>query len=456
MSSQSHNPRRAKAISQIYEKVEPTGKIVPSENPWMMAPSAIIIMDVLNRDGAEARFIGGCVRDAILKRPTNDVDIATTLPPDAVTRLLEAAGLKLVPTGIEHGTVTVVTIERDYQITTLRTDVETDGRHAQVSYTSDWTADAARRDFRINTLSASPDGDVYDPFQGLSDLAHGRVRFVGNAVERIDEDVLRILRFFRMFAYFGTPAPNKEALVACRLRAPRLAELSSDRVREEIFKTLKCRDPAAICLMMAGENVFKYLLPEYSDVGTLRMLQWLEQDAIRFDSVQPSALRRLAALVSTDETGAQAIATRFNLSNVDRAQFVTVVAPDWRPSPEMTDVELTATLYKSTPDIVRDIVLIEWAGQLAIQPRQPSGKTTGWQRLIAFIENWQPIKFPLRGQDVLDQGGEPGPEVSALLDRVEAWWQAGNFIANHDACLARLKEEINTLPKIKDDVRSTS
>ena len=444
------------AISELGEQVLPTGKIVPADNPWMTAPSARLIMDVLNKDGAETRFVGGCVRDAVLKREVNDVDIATTLRPDEVTTRLEQAGLKVIPTGVAHGTVTAVAPERHYQITTLRVDVEADGRHAHVAFTSDWTADAARRDFRFNALSATPEGDVYDPFHGLSDLAHGRVRFVGNALERIDEDYLRILRYFRMFAYYGIPAPNKEAMVACRLRAPKLVELSGERMREELVKTLLCRDPASICLMMAGEHIFKYILPEYGDVGRLRTLQWLEQDAIRYDSVRPDALRRLAALVRTDARGGAAIADRFRFSNVERARFIGVVAPEWQARAGMSEYDLARVLRNSTPDIVRDVVLVEWATQLAIQPRQPAGETEGWQHLIEFIETWRPIEFPLRGQDVLDLGITPGPDVSELLKRVEGWWEESGFVPDRDACLNRLRDEHSGVATIVDEVRDSS
>ena len=187
----------------------------------MTAPETRAVMAALTADGGEARFVGGCVRDAVVKRPVDDVDVATTSPPETVMDLLDKAGIKAVPTGIKHGTVSVFIGAKRMEITTLRVDVETDGRHARVAFTDDWTADAARRDFTINTLSCTMEGDIFDPFNGLEDLAYGRVRFVGRAQDRIEEDVLRLLRFFRFFGTYGLPPIDLDALAACRALAHR-------------------------------------------------------------------------------------------------------------------------------------------------------------------------------------------------------------------------------------------
>ena len=199
----------------------------------MQAPATRAVLVALTADGSDVRFVGGCVRDAVLRRPIRDIDIATHDPPERVMALLDAAGIKAVPTGIVHGTVTAVLGKAHFEITTLRRDVETYGRHARVEFTNDWTADAARRDFTINALFCRPDGLIFDPFDGLADLGAGRVRFVGNAMQRIDEDVLRLLRFFRFFAHYGRPPADIEALAACRRRRPNCLSVRRAAVRRD-------------------------------------------------------------------------------------------------------------------------------------------------------------------------------------------------------------------------------
>ena len=222
--------------------------------PWMTAPQTRLVLDALGREGTEVRFIGGCVRDAVLKRPVRDIDLALPLSPQRVMTLLRRANIKAIPTGIDHGTVTAVVDAMQFEITTLRMDVENYGRRAKVAFIDDWSADAARRDFTFNALSCTPDGDIYDYFGGLEDLGHGRVRFVGSARERIAEDVLRLLRFFRFYAYYGRPPPDEEALSACREWAERVQTLSGERVRVELFRTLMATDPADVFqLMRDGE-----------------------------------------------------------------------------------------------------------------------------------------------------------------------------------------------------------
>ncbi|MEE8534186.1 MAG: CCA tRNA nucleotidyltransferase, partial [Alphaproteobacteria bacterium] len=235
----------------------------------MKAPATRAVVDALTADSAEVRFVGGCVRDAVAGRKVTDVDIATPDPPETVTRLLEAAGIRVVPTGIAHGTVTAVIRHRHFEITTLRRDVETYGRRAKVAFTDDWTADAARRDFTINALFCDPDGTLYDPFGGIDDLDAGRVRFVGDAVKRIKEDVLRLLRFFRFYAHYGRPPPDAEALAACRAMARALPGLSGERVSAELLRLLAAPDPAAVLALMIEAEVLAFVLPEVAGLDAL-------------------------------------------------------------------------------------------------------------------------------------------------------------------------------------------
>ena len=234
----------------------------PARAPWLPAADTRAVLEALMADGKPARLVGGCVRDALAGRPVTDVDIATPETPPRVIDLLRAAGLKAVPTGVEHGTVTAVVRGKPFEVTTLRRDVTTDGRHAVVAFTDDWTEDAARRDFTMNALSADPDGRVHDPFDGVADLAAGRVRFVGEARARIREDVLRILRFFRFHAHYGKGAPDADGLAACRELAPLLPRLSAERVATELLKLLKAPDAAATVRMMREAGILAPILAE--------------------------------------------------------------------------------------------------------------------------------------------------------------------------------------------------
>jgi poly(A) polymerase len=415
----------------------PTGKIAPQD--WMTAPATKVVIAALTAKGAEVRFVGGCVRDALAHRPVKDVDLATPDDPETVTRLLEAAGIKVIPTGITHGSVTAVVGDDKFEVTTLRRDVETDGRHAKVAFTDDWMADAERRDFTINALSATPAGDVFDLHDGIGDLAHGRIRFVGRARERIAEDVLRILRFFRFFGSHGRPPADPDAVDACRAEAPKLVQLSGERVRDELFKILMTPNPAEVAVMMKGLGVFAPILPEAGDVGRLRMLTWLETRAIRIDSVKPDPLRRLAALVATDAAGAAAIAERLRFSNRQALDFSVLAAPPADIKPDMTEADLRGALHRLGSDRVRDLTLLAWAGEIAVTPRIPAARTQKWIAVLEACDGWRDVTFPLKGADALALGIPAGPRVGELLAEVEAWWEDGDFRAGRAECLERMR-----------------
>ncbi len=421
--------------------MEPTGKIPPQ--PWMTAPETGAVIRALTAGGGEVRFVGGCVRDAIAGRPVGDIDIATPEPPVRVMELLEAAGIKAIPTGIGHGTVTAIGESRKFEITTLRRDLETDGRHARVDFIDDWVVDARRRDFTINTLSSTPDGDVYDPLGGLDDLGQGRVRFVGVPKERIEEDLLRLLRFFRFQAAYGRPPADQEALAACRIMAPRLCELSGERVRDEMFRILLAPDPADSAVLMRGVGAFDAILPEAGDVGRLRMLTWLEGTALKMETVAPDALRRLAALLDPEcgGAGAEAVARRLRLSNREADRLAAAAAPV-QVSPDGDAPELRRTLRRLGAETVRDLSLLAWAGELAVTPRLPAERTGAWRHILEAADAWRPLAFPLRGRDVTALGVAPGPAVGRLLAAVEAWWEEGDYGPGREACLEKLKSLI--------------
>ena len=287
----------------------------------MIAAETRAVLAALTAAGATARFVGGCVRDAIVGRAVKDIDIATAEPPETVMRLLEDSGIRAEPTGIDHGTVTAVMNAAHFEVTTLRHDVESFGRRARVAFTDDWQADAERRDFTINALYCDGDGSLYDPTGGLADLRAGRVRFVGEARVRIEEDVLRLLRFFRFHAWYGSPPPDAAALAACRALADRIPALSAERVWSELRRILLAPDPAATLDLMDANGVLVHALAEATDRTRLRALVGLEQ---RLDWA-PSAIRRLAASLAVAATAVPGLARRYAMSRKDAARLAALV-----------------------------------------------------------------------------------------------------------------------------------
>jgi poly(A) polymerase len=409
--------------------VEPALTIAPED--WMTAPATRAVMDALRADGNEVRFVGGCVRDMLMDRAVGDIDIATDAAPERVMQLLTKAGLKAVPTGIAHGTITAVSDGKPFEVTTLRRDVETFGRHARVAFTDDWAEDAARRDFTINAMSLTVDGRLFDPFDGLADIKTGRVRFVGEARARIEEDVLRLLRYFRFFAYFDRPPPDADALAACTELAPKLPTLSGERVRAELFKLLAAPDPASTLKLMASAGVLDHLLPEAKDIARLAALTAIERDVLKRGS---DPLLRLAAVLVGGTDAALSAALRFKLSNRERARLMALEssAPVVEHPDERT---LRRLLQRLGSAEVVDHAWLNWA------EARKAGSTDNlpWKKLIVTAENWTPIKFPIRGEDALTLGLAPGPDIGELIRAVEEWWADQDFRPDRAACLAQLK-----------------
>ena len=417
--------------------LKPTGILAPQ--PWMNSPETRALLDALMANGTEVRFVGGCVRDAIAKRPVEDVDIATPDPPETVITLLHAANIKAIPTGIEHGTVTAVIGKAQFEITTLRIDVDTDGRRAKVAFTDDWIADAARRDFTINALSCTPDGDIYDPYRGLDDLGNGVVRFVGNARDRIEEDILRLLRYFRFLAAFGKPPPDKAALDACRLFAPKLPTLSAERVWREFQRILLGPNPEDVITLLKSEQILEHILPDTGPVGRLRMLCWLETTAINIDSVKPDPIRRLAAILNPDNPDAKQAASQFKLSNQETKRLCNIAEPAFKFSVELSAQDIKQLLYNQDSNIVRDVLLLTWAEEQSTAENRGSTRTQTWLDYLAMIDENTPPMFPLSGQDILDHGIPAGHRVGELLKSIEEWWASGGFKATREECLVKLQ-----------------
>ncbi|HEX3701377.1 MAG TPA: CCA tRNA nucleotidyltransferase, partial [Phenylobacterium sp.] len=294
--------------------------------PWMTAAETVAVMDALAAAGGPeaARFVGGCVRNCLTGHPVDDIDIATVLTPDRTTAALEAAGLKAVPTGIEHGTVTAVAGGRGFEITTLRRDVSTDGRRAVVAFTTDWEEDARRRDFTLNALYADREGTIFDlTGQGVADARAGRIVFVGDPEQRLREDYLRILRFFRFLAWYGKGAPDAAALAACKALRSEVTTLAAERISKELVKLLAAEDPRGAVALMLETGVLELLLPEPIDLERLNALVEIETDQM----FETEPVLRLAALLPDDQVTAARFAEALRLSNAERDRIVAALAP---------------------------------------------------------------------------------------------------------------------------------
>ncbi len=391
------------------------------QQDWMTRSSTIAVLAALTAAGAPARFVGGCVRDSVLGRAVRDIDIATPTPPETVMALLVDAGIKVVATGLAHGTVTAVVEHDHFEITTLRRDVETYGRHAKVAFTDDWAADAARRDFTMNALYLVTDGAIYDPTGGLTDARQGRVRFVGDPAGRIAEDYLRILRFFRFYAHYGRGEMDRAGLAACRALASGLRRLSGERVRDELLRLLAAPNPTQVLRLMADGKILDHVLPEATLIDRLAGLLAVDR------AVDP--LRRLAALMAGDAEILTAAAGRLRLSNRQRDRLLAAAGPFAVTDPA-TGRRL---LYRVGAESYRDRLLLAWAGS-------PSDRRLG--PLLALADDWRRPKFSLRGKDVIALGIERGARVGELLAAVEDWWAEGDFQAGRAGCLARLKASV--------------
>jgi poly(A) polymerase len=367
----------------------PSGRIETRD--WMTAPATRAVLDALTAGGATVRFVGGCVRDAVAGRLVKDIDLATPDSPDTVIALLEKAGLKAVPTGIEHGTVTAVAHGRPFEVTTLRRDVETFGRHARVAFTDDWVEDAARRDLTFNAMFCDADGTLYDPFDGREDLAAGRVRFVGEARRRIEEDVLRLLRFFRFFAWYGQPPADAEAIAACRELAPRLDNLSGERVQAELLRLLGAPDPMPALDLMAEHDVLTHMVPDARSDWRDRLAGLV---ALETALDEPSPVRRLAATVGG---GAETLAERLRLSRADRDRLIDLVAPSRPFDLAMDDRAARRTLRRLGRERFHDF---------AVLARVDAGHdaASDFKRLLSLAGDWHGVTLPVQGRDLLDRG----------------------------------------------------
>lgn len=401
-----------------------TDRLDPDRHAWLKASGVTAIMRAFAAAGGEARIVGGCVRDALLGRTVNDIDFAVNLPPDRAQALLSEAKIKTVPTGIEYGTITAVIESKPYEITSLRQDVATFGRSAQVAFVPDWEADAKRRDFTINALYVDANGVLYDYCGGREDLAARRLRFIGNARARIEEDVLRILRFFRFYAQLELTTPDAEALAACHDAAALLPKLSAERVWNETRKLLVAANPASSWSLMRAAGVLAQFLPEADAIERLARLVEIEKK----QSIKAKPLRRLAALLPLADFADDA-AKRLKLSKRDADFLRKLLALQSQLNAFLSVQALRRIQYENGAETTRDALLVHAA---------TDGSDIA--EALAAVAVWTPPVFPLRGEDFLRIGLAPGPKVGILMKEIEAWWIAADFAPSRAECLARMQD----------------
>lgn len=381
---------------------------------WLREDATRALLAAFAAHGQALRFVGGCVRDSLMGRPVGDLDAATPAMPDAVMALLEAEAIRVIPTGLKHGTVTAVIGVRQIEITTLREDASCDGRHAEVSYTDDWQKDAARRDFTMNALYMDAAGEVYDYFSGRDDLAAGRLRFIGDAVARIREDYLRILRYFRFYATHAAPPPDEAALVACKAEAAGIANLSGERIRAEMFKLLASPDPVPSLRLMEQCGALR-------EVGIAAP----DYDALTLPAPSDPLLQLLLLL---GDNNAEVLAERWRLSNAERDRLLRGLA---QPLPEaIAEAQAKAFLRREGETHYRDWI---WRWHARHPQETETAKT-----LLALPEHWEIPLFPITGKDLLARGVPQGEGMGKLLAEMEAAWEASDYALDREALLARV------------------
>ena len=393
---------------------------------WLTSEPTRAVMAALEKAKPRgSRFVGGCVRNTLMGRPVDDIDIATQLKPDEVITALEAAEIRALPTGIEHGTITAIVDHVPFEITSLRRDVETDGRRAVVAFTEDWAEDAARRDFRLNALYAEPNGALHDPTGGgLDDAADGRVVFIGDADERLREDYLRILRFFRFNAWYGAEI-DAAGLAACARQKEGLGRIAAERIWKELKKLLAAPDPTVSVAAMRTSGVLDHILPETREEIDLQGLIDLEQQV----DERPDPLRRLMRMVSRRPDTAVILARQLKWSNDEQGRFAAWGSASLDPTMFADTAATRRAIYQTGQATV-----IDWA------------LSEGHDDIVRMVKAADPLPhFPLRGQDLVAAGLKPGPHIGAWLSDLENWWIESDFKASRIDVLeefeARLKRD---------------
>ncbi len=408
---------------------------------WFNDPALKRVFSLLNADGGEGRVVGGAVRNSLMGLAVSDIDVATTLTPDVVIERAREAGIKAVPTGVEHGTVTLVIDRKPFEVTTLRADVETDGRRATVAFSTDWQTDAERRDLTINALYVGEDGEVVDLVGGLADIEKRNIRFIGDAATRIKEDYLRILRFFRFFAYYGSGRPDADGLRASAAARSKLATLSAERVWSEMRKLLSAEDPGRALLWMRTVGALTEILPETEKWGidaipaliaTEKALGWT-----------PDPLLRLAAIVPPDGKRLEAMAARLKLANAEAAVFKAWAnaAP---VNDEMSMAAFDRLLYRNGAEgiVTRLKLALAVARGKAEGDMAEMARSARLNKLLDHAAAWVKPSFPVNGGDVMAAGIPSGRQVGETLAALEYQWVEENFASDRAILLARLSDRL--------------
>lgn len=409
--------------------------------PWMTTEETVRLMDALEMGGINARFVGGCVRDAYLNRPVFDIDIAVDAPPQTVQEALDARKIAWRPTGIDHGTLTAIVNRKPFQITSLRKDVETFGRHATVAFTKDWVEDAQRRDFTMNALYADRNGYLFDPCgEGFTDLDQGLVRFIGNPLHRIAEDALRILRFFRFTAHYAKRETDPLGLKACTASIDKLLSLSKERIAYEVLRLCSAYDVAPVLTQMEQIGILKALFPFGKDFPSgltrLKNLHILEKNL----NLETSPLNRLAALF--ERGGGDTLSENLKFSKQD-SQYFSLLLNQIQIHKETPPslFQIKKWLYLHGPSLTQDSLLLIAAGRLMQGQETRQELVHLLQPLIQKTTAWQHPIFPLKGADLVAEGMTPGPQISFYLDKVQDWWIQRDFTPTKDQCLNYFREQ---------------
>jgi len=395
---------------------------------WARQPAVRAILRALRKAGGEGRFVGGCVRDHLVGRAIEDIDIATALPPQAVMTALRNAGLGAAPSGIAHGTVTAIAGRKPYEITTLRQDIETFGRHARVAFTGDWSLDARRRDLTMNALYLDAAGGLHDYAGGLADLKAGRVRFIGDPRQRIEEDYLRILRFLRFHAHYARRPMDEAGLEAAAALAPGLRRISAERKRRELLRLLAAADPLPVLHVMAARGIFTEVLAQAPDLGVLRRLLACAPDS--------GPLLRLAALLPAEEGAAIAAARALKLSGKQEGRLRQLARAGAEAASLATQRGRREGLYRAGPEPLHELACLATARRcLAAEDLAALGQEA---------QAWQPKTLPVGGRDLLRLGLQSGPELGAALRALERWWIDRDFTPDRQALLAEAERRLST------------
>ena len=382
--------------------------------PWFSETATRCVMAALEAAcPSGARFVGGCVRNTLLDEPVTDIDIATQLEPDETIAALEAAGIRAIPTGYEHGTITAIANSEPFEITTLRRDVETDGRRAVVAFTKDWAEDAARRDFRMNALYADMQGDVHDPTGGgLEDLEARKIIFIGEPDMRLREDYLRNLRFFRFSAWYAGDI-DPDGLAACARLKDGLQQIAAERIWKEFLRLMEAPSPYAAVEAMAGAGVLAQILPETNGIEHLKGAARIEAGA----GLKLSGFERFLCFLQPDRVTVKAVASRLRMSRLEQDRLVEFAKNAGKLSADLTGHDLKAVLYTMGRMTARDAIIWRWAGD-------QDGR---WASILETAESWERPVFPVTGGDLIKQGVQPGPAMGEHLRELEARWIANGF-----------------------------